>query len=106
MSDDKVVSLEKYRKEKNKGTPISTLKAFLPDGYYILPEMGIMIHVLFVTDNSIHYDEEEVYVMEDQYGNFFADAVEEETCEGWEELDEEVFMTAVEQNIPPSPWDQ
>ena len=44
--------------------------------------------------------------MEDQYGNFFADTVEEETCEGWEELDEEVFTTAVEKNIPTSPWDR
>ena len=103
LNDDKVVNLEEYRKEKNKGTPISTLKAFLPDEYYILPEMGIMIHVLFVTDKSIHYDEEEVYVMEDQYGNIFADVVEEETCEGWHELHKDAFMSAVEQNTPPEP---
>jgi hypothetical protein len=104
LSDDKVVSLEDYKKEKNKIAP--SLKAFMSDGYYILLEMGIMIHILFITNKSVHYNEEDVYVMEDQYGNLFADAVEEETCEGWEELDEEVFMTAVEQNIPPSPWDR
>ena len=103
LNDDKVVNLEEYRKEKNKGTPISTLKAFLPDEYYILPEMGLMIHVLFVTDKSIHYDEEEVYIMEDQYGNFFADVVDEETCEGWHELHKDAFMSAVEQNTPPEP---
>jgi hypothetical protein len=103
LNDDKVVNLEEYRKEKNKGTPISTLKAFLPDEYYILPEMGIMIHVLFVTDKSIHYDEEEVYIMEDQYGNIFADVVDEETCEGWHELHKDAFMSAVEQNTPPEP---
>ena len=103
LSDDNVVNLEEYRKEKNKGTPISTLKAFLPDEYYIFPEMGLMIHVLFVTDKSIHYDEEEVYVMEDQYGNIFADVVEEETCEGWHAVTKEVFMSAVEQNSPPDP---
>ena len=103
LNDDKVVNLEEYRKEKNKGTPISTLKAFLPDEYYIFPEMGLMIHVLFVTDKSIHYDEEEVYVMEDQYGNIFADVVEEETCEGWHELHKDAFMSAVGQNIPPEP---
>jgi len=80
--DDKVVNLEEYRKEKNKGTPISTLKAFLPDEYYVFPEMGLMIHVLFVTDKSIHYDEEEVYVMEDQYGNIFADVVATTVHEG------------------------
>ena len=103
LNDDKVVNLEEYRKEKNKGTPISTLKAFLPDEYYIFPEMGLMIHVLFVTDKSIHYDEEAVYMMEDQYGNFFADIVEEETCEGWHAVTKEVFMSAVEQNTPPDP---
>ena len=101
LNDDKVVNLEEYRKEKNKGTPISTLKAFLPDEYYILHEMGIMIHVLFVTDKSIHYDGEEVYVMEDQYGNIFADVVDEETCAGWHELHKDAFMSAVEQNSPP-----
>jgi len=103
LNDDKVVNLEEYRKEKNKGTPISTLKAFLPDEYYIFPEMGLMIHVLFITDKSIHYDEEAVYVMEDQYGNIFADVVEEETCEGWHAVTKEVFMSAVGQNIPPEP---
>ena len=101
--DDKVVNLEEYRKEKNKGTPISTLKAFLPDEYYIFPEMGLMIHVLFVTDKSHSHHDEEVYVMEDQYGNFFADVVEEETCEGWHLLHKDVFMKAVEDNILPDP---
>ena len=103
LNDDKVVNLEEYRKEKNKGTPISTLKAFLPDEYYIFPEMGLMIHVLFITDKSIHYDEEAVYIMEDQYGNIFADVVGEETCEGWHELHKDAFMSAVGQNIPPDP---
>ena len=103
MNDDKVINLEEYRKEKNKGTPISTLKAFLPDEYYIFPEMGLMIHVLFITDKSIHYDEEADYIMEDQYGNIFADVVDEETCAGWHELHKDAFMSAVEQNIPPEP---
>jgi len=106
LNDDKVVNLEEYRKEKNKGTPISTLKAFLPDEYYIFPEMGLMIHVLFTTDKSIHYDEESVYVMEDQYGNFFADVVEEDTCNGWHELFRDVFIKAVKDLNPdndPSP---
>jgi len=103
LNEDKVVNLEEYRKEKNKGTPIPTLKAFLPDEYYIFPEMGIMIHVLFLTDKSHSHHDEEVYVMEDQYGNFFADVVEEETCEGWHLLHKDVFMKAVEDNILPDP---
>ena len=103
MNDDKVVNLEDYRKERKKGTSIPTLKAFLPDEYYIFPEMGIMIHVLFLTDKSHSHHDEEVYVMEDQYGNFFADVVEEETCEGWHLLHKDVFLRAVEDNIPPDP---
>ena len=103
LNDDKVINLEEYRKERNKGTPIPTLKAFLPDEYYIFPEMGLMIHVLFITDKSIHYDEDAVYVMEDQYGNFFADVVEEESCEGWHAVTKDVFLKAVEENMPPDP---
>tara|TARA_Y100000034_G_C6831675_1_gene375448 strand:- start:448 stop:774 length:327 start_codon:yes stop_codon:yes gene_type:complete len=102
LSDDKIVDLEEYRKEKNKGTPISTLKAFVPDQYYIYPDMGIMIHVLFITDQSHHFNEA-VYVMEDQYGNFFADIVEEDTCEGWHLLHKDVFLKAVEDHSPPEP---
>ena len=103
MNDDKIVNLEEYRKERNRGTPLPTLKAFLPDEYYIFPEMGLMIHVLFTTDKSIHYDEESVYVMEDQYGNFFADVVEEDTCAGWHALHKDVFLKAVRDNKLPDP---
>ena len=110
LENENVVYLNKYkfdrkerRKNEEQSRKVPTLKAFLPDEYYIFPEMGLMIHVLFVTDKSIHYDEEAVYMMEDQYGNFFADIVEEETCEGWHAVTKEVFMSSVEQNIPPDP---
>ena len=110
LENENVVYLNKYkfdrkerRKNEEQSRKIPTLKAFLPDEYYVFPEMGLMIHVLFVTDKSIHYDEEAVYMMEDQYGNFFADIVEEETCEGWHAITKEVFMSAVGQNIPPEP---
>ena len=103
LNDDKVVNLEEYRKERNQGTPIPTLKAFLPDEYYIFPEMGMLIHVLFLTNKSIYYNEESVYIMEDQCGNFFAKVVEEETCEGWHLLHKDVFLKAVVDNMPPDP---
>ena len=110
MNDDKIVNLEKYkaeRTEKRKKTEqsrsVPTLMAFLPNEYYIFPEMGLMIHVLFLTDKSIHYDNQAVYVMEDQYGNIFADVVEEETCEGWHELHKDVFMEAAGKIEPPEP---
>ena len=110
MENDNIINLEEYKKQRKedreeyyKTLSVPTLKAFLPNEYYIFPEMGLMVHVLFVTDKSIHYDEDAVYVMEDQYGNFFADVVGEETCEGWHELHKDAFMSAVEQNIPPEP---
>ena len=98
---DKIVNLDDYKKEKYKESP--AIKAFKPDSYYICPDMGAMIHVLFLTDKSIHYDNEAIYVMEDQFGNFFADTVEEDTCDGWHELHEDVFLKAVEDNRPPEP---
>ena len=111
LSDNKnVIDLKKYkaertkkRKEEEQSRSVPTLMAFLPNEYYIHPELGRMIHVLFLTDKSVHFDEEAVYVMEDQYGNFFAEVVEEETCEGWHELHKDVFINAVEQNDLPDP---
>ena len=106
--NDNIVYLNKYkfdrkerRKKEEKSRKVSTLKTFVPDQYYIYPDMGLMIHVLFITDQSIHFGEA-VYVMEDQYGNFFADIVEEDTCEGWHELHKDVFLKAVQQD-PPEP---
>ena len=110
MNDDKIVNLEKYkaertekRRKEEQSRSVPTLMAFLPNEYYIFPEMGLMIHVLFLTDKSIHYDNQAVYVMEDQYGNIFADVVEEETCEGWHELHKDVFMEAAGKIEPPEP---
>ena len=111
MSDNKnVIDLKKYkaertkkRKEEEQSRSVPTLMAFLPNEYYIHPELGKMIHVLFLTDKSHSHHDEEVYVMEDQYGNFFADVVEEETCEGWHLLHKDVFLKAVEDNMPPEP---
>jgi len=103
LSDDKIVNLEEYRKERNKGTPIPTLKAFQLDHYYIYPEFGMMIHILFTTFDSLHYDNKEVYIMEDQFGNFFAELVEEDTCDGWHELHKDVFIKAIENQGPTDP---
>ena len=108
--NDNIVYLNKYkferkeqRKKEEQSRKVSTLKAFKPGHYYIYPEMGLMVHVLFLTDKSIKFNKQAVYVMEDQFGNFFADVVEEDTCNGWHELAEEVFLHAIEQNSPPEP---
>ena len=104
---DNIVDLDEFRKkrkEENKPKP-HHLKAFEPDQYYVHPELGLLINVLFVTDKSYHYKNEPVYVMEDQYGNFFADVIEEDTCNGWHELFRDVFIKAVKDlnpdNTPP-----
>ena len=111
LSDNKnVIDLKKYkaertkkRKEEEQSRSVPTLMAFLPNEYYIHPELGEMIHVLFLTDKSVHFDEKAIYVMEDQYGNLFAEVVEEETCEGWHELHKDVFINAVQYDPPDPP---
>ena len=107
--NDNVVFLNKWkfdnkerRKKEEQSRKVPTLKAFLPNEYYIHPELGEMIHVLFLTDKSVHFDEKAIYVMEDQYGNLFAEVVEEETCEGWHELHKDVSINAVQYD-PPDP---
>ena len=108
--DDNVINLTEYkaeriekRKKEEQSRSVPTLKAFLPNEYYIFPEMGLMIHVLFLTDKSVHYNNDAVYMMEDQFGNFFANVVEEETCDGWHPLHRDVFMDAIGKNEPPEP---
>ena len=105
MSDDNIINLEKYKKERNKCKPIPTLKAFLPDAYYIYPNKGLMIHGLFVTDKSIFFPRGKIYVMEDQFGNLFAEPVDEETCKGWHELHKDVFLYAMYNNLSPDDSD-
>jgi len=113
--NDKVVYLNKYkfeRKERRKNEEqsrrIPPLKAFLPDQYYINPEKGTMIHVLFITDKSDIFDREMIYVMEDPSGSVYCAVVDDNTCEGWHELSGDVFTQEVlakryEDELPPFP---
>ena len=115
MSDDKVVNLEEYKKQRKedreehyKNLSVPTLKAFEPDCYYINPEKGTMIHVLFITDKSDIFDRQMIYVMEDPSGTFYCAPVEEDTCKGWHDLHGDVFTHEVlkkryEGELPPFP---
>ena len=66
--------------------------AFEPDQYYIYPDLGIMVHCLFITDKSLSHKKQPIYVMEDQYGNLVAEVMDDKTCEGWHTLHEDVFI--------------
>ena len=115
MSDDKVVNLEEYKKQRKedreehyKNLSVPTLKAFEPDCYYINPEKGTMIHVLFITDKSDIFDRQMIYVMEDPSGTFYCALVDEDTCKGWHDLHGDVFTHEVlkkryEGELPPFP---
>ena len=115
MENENVVYLNKYkfdrkeqRKKEEQSRRIPTLKAFQPDQYYINPEKGTMIHVLFITDKSDIFDREMIYVMEDPAGSVYCTIVDENTCEGWHELSADVFTQEVlkkryEDELPPFP---
>ena len=103
---DNIVDLDQYRIEKFKekivhSTP--TLKAFLPGECYIYPKMGIAVHVLFITDKSVHYNDSPIYIMEDQLGNIFAEILDDKSCEGWHELHKDAFLKMVDANKNPPP---
>ena len=102
---DKVINLEQFRMEKFKNSIISApaLKAFVPGECYIYPEMGVAIHILFITDKSVHYDTAPIYVMEDQHGNIFAEIMDDDSCNGWHLLHKDVFLKMVEENRSPPP---
>ena len=115
LGNDNIIDLEEYKKQRkedreefyrNLSTP--TIKAFEPDHYYINPEKGTMIHVLFITDKSDIFDRQMIYVMEDPAGTFYCALVENHTYDGWHELHEDVFTHEVlkkryEDELPPFP---
>ena len=115
MENDNIINLEEYKKQRKedreeyyKTLSVATLKAFEPDCYYINPEKGTMIHVLFITDKSDIFDREMIYVMEDPSGVVYCAPVDEDTCKGWHELADDVFAHEVlkkryESELPPFP---
>ena len=115
MSTDNVINFEERkakrkadREEFYKNLSVPTLKAFRPDCYYINPELGQMIHCLFLTDKSDLFDREMIYVMEDPVGQIYCAVVDEDTCIGWHELTQEVFHHEVLKHryngeLPPIP---
>ena len=73
-----VVDLSFYRKKRdeelekiNKEYPPAL--TFEVGQYYIMPELGVMIHVVHLTDKLHTQDGHPTYVMEDQFGNIFSE---------------------------------
>ena len=115
LENDNIIDLEDYKKQRKedreayyKTLSVPTLKAFEPDCYYINPEKGTMVHVLFITDKSDIFDREMIYVMEDPSGSIYCALIEDHTCDGWHELHGDVFTQEVlekryEGELPPFP---
>ena len=110
MENDNIIDLEDYKKQRKedreayyKTLSVPTLKAFEPDCYYINPEKGTMVHVLFITDKSDIFNNRMIYVVEDPAGQFWCAPVEEETCHGWHELHPDVFRHEVTKQRTPDP---
>ena len=105
---DKVISLDDFRKQRKeqekKFTPALTFEV---GQYYIMPELGVMIHCVNLTDKFHRNDGHPTYIMEDQYGNVFAEKMEEGVTKGWHALSPDVFVSTAEKlrrdTDPPEP---
>ncbi len=107
--DDKnIVSLDDFRKKKKKVYPPAL--TFEPGQYYIRPDLGVLVHCVFLTDKFHAHDGQPTYIMEDQFGNIFAEKMEEGATKDWHQLMPDVFITTVErlkkENDPDPPAPQ
>ena len=108
MSQNNVVDLSSYRKEREeKKREYPPALTFEVGQYYIMPELGVMIHVIFLTDKLHSNDGYPTYIMEDQFGNVFSEKMEEGSTIGWHDLSPDVFVVTAEKlrrdTDPPTP---
>ena len=96
-----VVDLSFYRKKReeevekiNKEYPPAL--TFEVGQYYIMPELGVMIHVVYLTDKLHTQDGHPTYIMEDQFGNIFGEQMVEGVTVGWHDLSPDVFIETAE----------
>ena len=107
MNQNNIVNLSDYRKkqekEKKKNIPPQHIQGFEVDGYYIYPELGVMIHCMLITNNSHTSTDQSNFIMEDQFGNlFFVPTDDPESILGWHALTKEVYEKTVEK-VKPDP---
>ena len=101
MNQNNVINLSDYRKEKE--PPPQYIQDFEVDGYYIYPELGVMMHCILITDNSHTHNNELMYIMEDQFGNILSVPISDpESMMGWRSLNKEVFIEIVKKNLAES----
>ena len=105
MKENNIINLSDYREEKEEEkkktlTP-QYIQNFEVDGYYIYPELGVMIHCMLITDNSHTHNNELMFIMEDQYGNIFSVPINDpENMKGWCHLEKQVFIEIVKKGLP------
>ena len=104
MNQNNVINLSDYREEKEKETPQNPpqyIQDFEVGGYYIYPELGVMIHCMLITDSSHTHKNELMYLMEDQHGNIFSVPLSDpDSMMGWQAIDEEIFVENVKKCLP------
>ena len=104
MNKNNVIDLSDYRKEKEKQTPQNLPPQYIQDfevgGYYIYPELGVMIHCMLITDSSHTHNNELMYIMEDQFGNLLSVPINDpDSMMGWRFLEKQVFIEIVKKNL-------
>ena len=109
MNQNNIINLSDYRKEKEKkylknklnicgsyfdpSDPPQYIQEFKVGGYYIYPELGVMLHCMLITDSSHTHNNELMYIMEDQFGNLLSIPISDpDSMMGWRSLDKEVFI--------------
>ena len=117
MKENNIINLSDYREEKkekrsgfgrppknslysNPPDPPTYIQDFEVGGYYIYPELGVMIHCMLITDSSHTHNNELMYLMEDQFGNLFSVPIDDpESMMGWRFLEKQVFIEIVKKNL-------
>ena len=105
MKENNIINLSDYREEKEeekkKTLPPQYIQNFEVDGYYIYPELGVMIHCMLITDSSHTHNNEILFIMEDQFGNIFSVPLDDpESMMGWRLLEKQVFIEIVKKGLP------
>ena len=119
MKENNIINLSDFRKEKEKKGfgreshfpqsrlnlgppgPPQYVQEFEVGGYYIYPELGVMIHCMLITDSSHTHNNEIMFIMEDQYGNIFSVPLDDpESMMGWRLLEKQVFIEIVKKGLP------